>query len=333
MKRMILVGGLFVFSLFIMIFLVVLTSEEEETGSESPSGSVGLNLSSEVLSYQSFVEQAAMECGIEDHVNELLAIMQVESGGIGSDVMQCSESLGLPKNSLSPEESIRQGCSYYAGLLASAEQLGCDKNTVIQAYNFGGKFIDYVAENGDSGAYTFDLAQSFAEKKANGKKVTYSLPLAIQTNGGWRYDYGNMFYVQLVSQYLYVTAFDDETVQAVFDEALKYQGWKYVYGGYKPETSFDCSGLTQWCYGKAGVILPRTAQEQYDATQHIPLTDAKPGDLIFFTGTYDAGTYITHVGIYVGNNQMYHAGNPIGYTDLTSTYWQDHLVSAGRIIQ
>lgn len=114
-------------------------------------------------------------------------------------------------------------------------------------------------------------------------------------------------------------------------EALKYQGWKYVFGGSNPDTSFDCSGLVQWCFGKAGIMLPRTAQQQYDSMQHIALSEASPGDLVFFTGTYDSGTYITHVGIYVGDNRMYHAGNPIGYADLTTEYWQKHIVCAGRI--
>ena len=76
---------------------------------------------------------------------------------------------------------------------------------------------------------------------------------------------------------------------------------------------------------------PRTAQAQYDATQHIPLSQAKAGDLVFFHSTYNAGTYVTHVGIYAGNNRMYHADDPIGYADLTSSYWQKHLIGAGRV--
>lgn len=115
------------------------------------------------------------------------------------------------------------------------------------------------------------------------------------------------------------------------DEALKYKGWKYVFGGDNPNTSFDCSGLTQWCFKKAGINLPRTAQQQYDVTQHISMNEAKPGDLVFFQGTYNSGTYVTHVGIYVGNNQMYHAGDPIGYEDLSGVYWQKHLIGAGRV--
>ena len=161
--------------------------------------------------------------------------------------------------------------------------------------------------------------------------MDYKNEISIKQNGGWRYKYGNMFYVQLVSQYLAVPHFSDATAQAIFNEALKYQGWNYVYGGSNPNTSFDCSGLVQWCYGKAGISLPRTAQAQYDAVQHIPLSQAKAGDLVFFHSTYSAGTYVTHVGIYAGNNRMYHAGDPIGYADLNSSYWQQHLICAGRV--
>ena len=243
--------------------------------------------------------------------------------------MQSSESLGLPPNSLSTEESIKQGCKYFSELVASAEAKDCDLNAVIQSYNYGGGFLDYVSSRGKK--YTFELAESFARDKSGGTKVTYTNPIAVEKNGGWRYNYGNMFYVLVVSQYLTVAQFDDETVQAIMNEALKYEGWRYVFGGASPTTSFDCSGLVQWCFGKAGISMPRTAQEQYNVTQHIPLSEAKAGDLVFFHSTYNAGTYITHVGIYQGNNRMFHAGDPIGYTDLTSSYWQQHLASAGRI--
>ena len=228
--------------------------------------------------------------------------------------------------------AIKQGCKYFASLLSSCKAKGMnDINVVIQSYNYGGGYADYVAKNGKK--HSFNLAENFAKNKSGGTKVTYTNPIAVSKNGGWRYNYGNMFYVELVNQYLTVKQFSNETVQAVMNEALKYQGWKYVYGGSNPNTSFDCSGLTQWCYGKAGISLPRIAQAQYDATQHIPLSQAQAGDLVFFHSTYNTSDYVTHVGIYVGNNQMYHAGNPIGYTDLTSAYWQQHIICAGRIKQ
>lgn len=291
----------------------------------------GVNVSAEVLAHKPMVEKYAKEYGVEEYVNILLAIIQVESGGTAEDVMQSSESLGLPPNSLSTEESIKQGVKYFSELLASSERLSVDLESVIQSYNYGGGFLGYVANRGNK--YTFELAQSFSKEYSGGEKVSYPNPIAIPINGGWRYNYGNMFYVQLVTQYLVTTEFDDDTVQAIMDEALKYEGWRYVYGGASPTTSFDCSGLTQWTYGKAGINLPRTAQQQYDVTQHIPLSEAQAGDLVFFHSTYNAGSYITHVGIYLGNNRMFHAGDPIGYADLTSPYWQQHLVGAGRIKQ
>lgn len=113
---------------------------------------------------------------------------------------------------------------------------------------------------------------------------------------------------------------DVGTTNVIIQEALKYRGWSYVWGGSSPSTSFDCSGLTSWCYGVAGLSLPRTAQQQYDAMQHITLDEAVPGDLVFFTNTTNSGNYITHVGIYLGDNKMFHAGDPIGYADLTGRY-------------
>ncbi|EJO7642042.1 bifunctional lysozyme/C40 family peptidase [Listeria monocytogenes] len=321
-------AGIFLMVFSLLLFVAILFSDEQDSGfSNIQSG--GVNVSEEVLAHKPMVDKYAKEYGVEEYVHVLLAIIQVESGGTAEDVMQSSESLGFPPNTLGAEDSIKQGVKYFASLLQIAEKNGNDLNAVIQSYNYGGGFLGYITNRGNK--YTFELAESFANQYSNGEKVSYPNPIAIPINGGWRYNYGNMFYVQLVSQYLVTTQFDDDTVQIIMDEALKYEGWKYVYGGASPTTSFDCSGLTQWSYGKAGINLPRTAQQQYDVTQHILLSEAESGDLIFFHSTYNAGSYITHVGIYLGNNQMFHAGDPIGYADLTSSYWQQHLVGAGRI--
>ena len=334
LKHIAILSSIFPFLLaLVLFFCVIISAEDDDGGGGSASAITGANLSAEVLKHQPMVEKYAKEYGISEYVGVLLAIIQVESGGTAEDVMQSSESMGLPPNSLDTESSIKQGCKYFASLLSSAQNQGIsDINAVIQSYNYGGGYLGYVAENGKK--HSFTLAENFAREKSGGKKVTYTNPIAVKKNGGWRYGYGNMFYVELVNQYLTVTQFDNATVQKIMDEALKYQGWEYVYGGSNPNTSFDCSGLTQWCYGKAGISLPRTAQEQYDATQHIPLSQAQAGDLVFFHSTYHSGTYVTHVGIYVGNNQMYHAGSSgIGYVDLTSSYYQQHLIGAGRIKQ
>ena len=323
-------GGIgFLAFMGLLAFVAIFISDEAPSYRPFGDGSM-LSVSADTLQHQAMVEKYAQEYGISEYVSILLAIIEVESGGRLPDVMQSSESLGLPPNTLDTEASIQQGVRYFADLLNSAKRYGMDDDTVIQAYNYGGGFIQYVANNGKQ--YSFELAENFAKERAGGVKVTYSNPIAVQQNGGWRYRYGNMFYVQLVRQYFTTSIqFDDELVQLVMNEALKYEGWRYVFGGDNPLTSFDCSGLTQWSYRKAGINLPRTAQQQYDATEHIPLSQAKAGDLVFFHSTYNSGTYVTHVGIYLGNNQMYNAGDPIGYADLTSPYWQQHLIGAGRI--
>ena len=331
LKHIAIIGNLFPILLSIVLFFGILISAEDDDGNgDYSSANMGMNLSAEVLRHQPMVDKYAKEYGISEYVPYLLAIIQIESGGTGVDVMQSSESLGLPPNTLDTESSIKQGCKYFATLLSSCNNQGIsDINVVIQSYNYGGSYVGYVAGNGKK--HTSNLAENFAKDKSGGQKVSYTNPIAVARNGGWRYNYGNMFYVELVNQYLTVMHFDDKTVQAIMNEALKYQGWKYVYGGDNPNTSFDCSGLVQWCYGKAGISMPRVAQAQYDVTQHIPLSQAKAGDLVFFHSTYNSGSYVSHVGIYVGNNQMYHAGDPIGYADLTSSYWQQHLIGAGRI--
>lgn len=334
LKVTLIAWGLGFIALFGLLAFVAIFISNEEHSSDGGNffGSIGgISVSADVLKHQSMVEKYAKEYGISEYVSTLLAIIEVESGGRLLDVMQASESLGLPPNTLDTEASIQQGTKYFADLLRSAERGGVDGNTVIQAYNYGGAFIDYVAKRGSS--YSFELAKSFARERSGGNKVTYSNPIAVKKNGGWRYRYGNMFYVDLVNQHFISAQFDDEMVQIVMNEALKFEGFPYVFGGDNPKTSFDCSGLTQWSYRKAGINLPRTAQQQYDVTEHIPLSEAKPGDLVFFHSTYNAGTYVTHVGIYLGNNQMYNAGDPIGYADLTSSYWQKHLIGAGRIKQ
>ncbi|KNE20896.1 lysozyme family protein [Virgibacillus pantothenticus] len=324
-------GLVFLAFLGLLAFVAIFISNEEHSSDSDDfiDKIGGISVSPDVLKHQAMVEKYATEYGILEYVSTLLAIIEVESGGKLKDVMQSSESLGLPPNTLDTEASIQQGTKYFSDLLRSAKASGVDENAVIQAYNYGAAFIDYVAKRGSS--YSFELAESFARERSGGSKTTYSNPIAVKKNGGWRYLYGNMFYVDLVSQYFISPQFDDEMVQMVMNEALKYEGFPYVFGGANPNTSFDCSGLTQWSYRKAGINLPRTAQQQYDVTEHIPLSQAKPGDLVFFHSTYNAGTYVTHVGIYIGNNQMYNAGDPIGYADLTSSYWQKHLIGAGRI--
>lgn len=162
---LILAAGFFI--IFFLLLTVILMADDEEIEKKIDS-ITGLNLSSEVLAYKDTVASYAAKYGIEDYVNVLLAIMQVESGGLVDDVMQSSESAGFPPNTLKPVESIEQGVKYFAGLLKKAEEKKCDLDTVIQSYNYGGGFIDYVAKNDKK--YTYSLAEAFAKEKSGGKK-------------------------------------------------------------------------------------------------------------------------------------------------------------------
>ena len=128
-------------------------------------------------------------------------------------------------------------------------------------------------------------------------------------------------------------AYDDASVQALMEEAAKYLGYPYVWGGSSPATSFDCSGYVCWVFTNSGVhSLPRTtAQGIYDQCTPVSASDAKAGDIIFFTGTYNSAGAVSHVGIYCGNGVMIHCGDPISYANINSSYWQSHFYSFGRL--
>lgn len=150
LKHIALIGNLFpiLFSL-VLFFGVLISADSDDENSNFSSGITGMNLSAEVLKHQPMVEKYARENGISEYVNVLLAIIQVESGGTAEDVMQSSESLGLPPNSLDTENSIKQGCKYFASLLSSCKNQGIDDlNVAIQSYNYGGGYVGYVAGKG-----------------------------------------------------------------------------------------------------------------------------------------------------------------------------------------
>lgn len=128
-------------------------------------------------------------------------------------------------------------------------------------------------------------------------------------------------------------ALSDERFAAMIAEAEKYLGYPYVWGGSSPSTSFDCSGFVCWVinHSGAGSVGRTTAQGIFNYTTPIAPSEAKPGDIIFFTGTYDSGSAVSHVGIYVGNGMMIHCGNPISYASVNTPYWQQHFYAYGRL--
>ena len=126
-------------------------------------------------------------------------------------------------------------------------------------------------------------------------------------------------------------ALTDEEFAAIYKEAQKYVGTPYVWGGSTPETGFDCSGYVCWVYNQNGCDVGRTtANGLWNKSQHISEAEAKPGDLVFFEGTYDTPGK-SHVGIYLGNGMMVSAGDPIKYANIHSSYWQKYLSGFGRL--
>ena len=126
-------------------------------------------------------------------------------------------------------------------------------------------------------------------------------------------------------------ALADETFAAMMAEAEKYLGYPYVWGGSSPSTSFDCSGFVSWVINHSGWNVGRLgAQGLYNICTPVSPANARPGDLVFFQGTYDTDG-MSHVGIYVGNSTMLHCGDPISFTNLNSSYWQAHFAAYGRL--
>ena len=126
----------------------------------------------------------------------------------------------------------------------------------------------------------------------------------------------------------------DPNFLALRIEAEKYIGYPYVYGAANPDTGFDCSGFVCWVFNQSGVFMTKRlgANGLYSLCQDIPREEARPGDLVFFEKTMGTSVKgITHVGIYVGNNMMIHAGDPVGFADLKSEQWAKKIYGFGRL--
>ncbi|MGF0094451.1 CD1108 family mobile element protein [Lachnospiraceae bacterium SGI.066] len=219
-------------------------------------------------------------------------------------------------------------------------------NGFVVDVGYSGTFGNYVVTQDKKGVQIkYAYLQSISV--ANGQEVTTDT--VIGTTGSTGSATGSQLYLELVKDGEYYNpvfyistgdsglyggggSYDDETVRRLFAEADKYLGMPYVWGGSSPETSFDCSGFVSYVFTNSGVCnMGRlTAQGIYDICMPVSPEEARPGDIIFFTGTYDAGEPVTHVGIYAGDGQMIHCGNPIQYTSINSAYWQSHFYAFGR---
>ena len=158
--------------------------------------------------------------------------------------------------------------------------------------------------------------------------------ILMETKGNRSYLFGDDIYSN-TGEYLEYDipgeALTDTEFAELIREAEKYLGMAYVWGGSTPQTGFDCSGFVCWVLNQTGTNVGRTtANGLKNQCNIISPEEARPGDLIFFKGTY-ATSGASHVGIYVGNNMMIHCGNPISYAQVSSAYWQEHFYCFGRI--
>lgn len=201
---------------------------------------------------------------------------------------------------------------------------------------FADCFVDYE-EREDEDEETYIVAIPIIELETVYRNLAAELGQAIsvedKTNAGRIYVLAKYGKVSPENGLPLGAAMGDGSFSALLAEASRYIGFPYVWGGSSPSTSFDCSGYICWVYTQSGVYyLPRTtAQGIFDRCAIVPRDEAEPGDLVFFTGTYASGTPVSHVGIYVGGNQMLHCGSPIGYADLGSSYWSSHYYAIGRL--
>lgn len=274
-----------------------------------------------VAMWQPLVTEVANANGMGDYIPLLMAILWQESDGILPDVMQSSESLGLPCNAITdPRASIEAGIKHLKNVMDYGNARKVDFPTIIQCYNYGPGYADFIASHG--GIHSNELSAQFS---------------ALMASKSGSSSYGHPTYAEEVLQKMQGVSTGDglstEQFNALMQEALKYQGWPYKFGGSDPTIGFDCSGLVQWTYKTIGITLPRTAQGQYEQCTIIPNEQAKPGDLVFLTGTYDCDDYITHVAIYLGDNMKVYqsGGSGIGYVDYSTSYYQEHWVGIGRI--
>lgn len=302
----------------ILVFLVV----GQMTGcdfwdEDNPYGAA--NVSPLVEQWRSDVERYAMKYGVSEYVELILAMIAQESGGDADrypDIMQSSESAGSSPNAINdPQKSMDQGIRYFASLVKSGKEAGVDIDTILQSYNFGGGYISFIRAN-YGGKHSEAAARAFSSKMA--------------AKMGWS-GYGDVKYVEHVRSHMHMSSGKNavENYDAMYRMMKEYEGVPYVFGG-TSKSGIDCSAMSQKLYQSIGISIPRNAQAQYDAVSHISESEARPGDLVFFTKTYNAGCFITHVGVYTGNGQFFHAGGSHCQFSSLSGYYREHFVGFGR---
>ena len=204
----------------------------------------------------------------------------------------------------------------------------------------------YRTENGESVPYTYTICNVKLENKDLSHLPVLSMShhtmgmyaLYMASHGNMEGIFHGPHAVPLRDPMLYdipqETLDADPTFAKLMEEATKYIGYPYVWGGASPETSFDCSGFVSYVFTASGVYNTGRlgAKGLRSLCRDVPVDQAKPGDIVFFDGTMGEDVAgITHCGIYVGNSMMIHCGSPLGYADLNDSYWRKHFHSFGRV--
>lgn len=208
----------------VLVFSVMFMSLNDNSSPPSNgdfSGNAGLSES--VIAWEEIVTVYAEKYEIGDQVPLILALIQVESGGVGKDIMQSSESLGLPVNTLDPIASIDQGVKYLAQQLTASKSLGVDTWTAIQGYNFGSAYMNHVARNG--GKHTIEIAMKYSKDvvapslgNKNGQTYVYNNSVANDHDNFLYANGGNFFYVNLVQAFLSTGGTGDEELKYPVDD-------------------------------------------------------------------------------------------------------------------
>ncbi|MGH1830164.1 lysozyme family protein [Enterococcus gilvus] len=289
---------------FFIIFMLVAGSDSSTTHTASEEGQ---NFPEAVLRWKDIVTKEASKNEIPEAIPYLLGIIMAETGGNSEkypDVMQCSESQGKPPNSIQdPNESIEIGVKYFADMWK--EHRDYDVLNIVQAYNFGGGFLSHSGKN-----YSLDRAIQFSKNQAGGKTVPYTNSIAVNLGYNYRYAYGNMFYAQIVKQYITSTSNkNSEGNSGIVKAALKELDEGTHDGGTKYWEWYGFNGRVEWCAifvsycaGQAKLSMERfaycptgisafKAKNQWLKKGNLP----KSGNIIFFD--WDGDSVSDHVGI------------------------------------
>ena len=253
---------------------------------------------------------------------------------------------GYRKNPITGENQFHRGVDI--AVSEGTEVYAAQDGTVTTA-EYNDSYGNYVVIT-DSQGYVTKYAHMESLNVSAGQAVRHGVVIGKTGNTGastgshlhiecmYNGEYYNpLFYFENGNGSIYGTTdplgYGSGDVAALISEAENYLGYPYVWGGSDPSTSFDCSGFVCYVLTHSGYYdMPRTtAQGIYNQCQHISASEARAGDIIFFTGTYNSGNPVTHVGIYAGDGMMIHCGDPIKYSSINTPYWQNHFYAFGRL--